>query len=108
MTERTRRLGNLLHSRGFGPGARLAVYLHNGPEYLEALLGAHKARVTPFNVNYRYTADELAYLFADAEPSVVVFHAAFAPLVAKVATPSMLLLQVMDDSGHPRPRSPPL
>ncbi|WP_066373150.1 AMP-binding protein [Herbidospora mongoliensis] len=101
VTERTRRLGNLLHSRGLGPGARLAIYLHNGPEYLEALLGAHKARVTPFNVNYRYTADELAYLFTDAEPSVVVFHAAFAPLVAKVATPSMLLLQVMDDSGHP-------
>ncbi|GLX98282.1 AMP-binding protein [Herbidospora sp. NBRC 101105] len=100
-TERTRRLGNLLHARGLGPGARMAVYLHNGPEYLEALLGAHKARVTPFNVNYRYTADELAYLFADAGPAVVVFHAAFAPLVAKVAPPSALLLQVADDSGHP-------
>ncbi|GAA4055051.1 hypothetical protein GCM10022214_02660 [Actinomadura miaoliensis] len=28
------------------------LYLHNGPQYLEGLLGAHKTRVAPFNVNY--------------------------------------------------------
>ena len=42
------------------------MYLHNGNEYLEAMLGAFKARVAPFNVNYRYVADELRYLLSDA------------------------------------------
>ena len=41
-------------------------YLHNGNEYLEAMLGAYKARVAPFNVNYRYVAEELRYLLNDA------------------------------------------
>ena len=40
----------------------LAIYLHNGNEYLEAMLGSYKARVAPFNVNYRYVAEELRYL----------------------------------------------
>jgi 3-oxocholest-4-en-26-oate---CoA ligase len=33
---------------------QLALYLYNGNEYLEGMLGAYKARVAPFNVNYRY------------------------------------------------------
>ena len=58
VTERTRRLANHLLSRGLGvhterhelPGHlsgqdHLAIYLHNGNEYLEAMLGALKARV---------------------------------------------------------------
>ena len=44
----------------------LGLYLHNGNEYLEAMLGAYKARVAPFNVNYRYVAEELRYLLNDA------------------------------------------
>ncbi|GAA0430670.1 acyl-CoA synthetase [Acrocarpospora corrugata] len=100
VAERTRRLGNLLHEHGLGRTDQVAIYLLNGPEYLEALLGAHKARAVPFNVNYRYTADELGYLFADAKPGAIVYHARFAPLVEKVAK-GALLLQVADDSGHP-------
>ncbi len=42
------------------------MYLHNGNEYLESMLGAFKARVAPFNVNYRYVAEELRYLLNDS------------------------------------------
>ena len=38
---------------------QLGLYLHNGPEYVEAMLGACRARVAPFNVNYRYVKNEL-------------------------------------------------
>ena len=31
----------------------IGLYLRNGNEYLEAMIGAHRARVAPFNVNYR-------------------------------------------------------
>ena len=60
VTERTRRLATLLHRHGLGCHREraelepwesgqdhLGLYLHNGTEYLEAMLGAFKARVAP-------------------------------------------------------------
>jgi 3-oxocholest-4-en-26-oate---CoA ligase len=82
----------------------LAIYLHNGNEYLEAMLGAFKARLAPFNVNYRYVAQELQYLLADSSTRAIVYHSAFAPTLA-VVLPNLplltTLLQVQDDSGQP-------
>ena len=81
----------------------LALYLHNGPEYLEGMLGAYAARVAPFNVNYRYVAEELRYLLTDSRARAIVYHSTFAPVLAEVRAdlPDLqLLLQVPDDSGH--------
>ena len=67
------------------------------------MLGAYKARVAPFNVNYRYVDEELRYLLADSGAKAVVFHSAFAPTLATVLDelPDLrLLLQVADDSGN--------
>ena len=116
LTARTRRFANALHQRGFGahteraqlPGHEsgqdhLAIYLHNGPEYIESMLGAFKARVAPFNVNYRYVAEELRYLLDNAKARIVVYHDAFAPTLAEVLAdlPDIaLLVQVPDDSGN--------
>ena len=117
VTERTRRLAHVLHDRGLGarPEGRaglagheshqdhLAIYAHNGNEYLEAMLGAFKARVAPVNVNYRYVAEELQYLLADSGVRAIVFHSALAPTLAAVLPdlPKLeVLLQVADDSGH--------
>src|SRR6476661_10355245 len=97
VTERTRRLANHLIGQGLGVKVErsqlsghesgqdhMAIYLHNGNEYLEAMLGAFKARVAPFNVNYRYVAEELLYVLRDASTGAIVFHAAFAPLLREV------------------------
>ena len=116
LTARTRRFANALHQRGFGahteraqlPGHEsgqdhLAIYLHNGPEYIESMLGAFKARVAPFNVNYRYVAEELRYLLDNAKARIVVYHDAFAPTLAEVLAdlPDIaLLVQVPNDSGN--------
>lgn len=116
-TDRTRRFAAVLRSHGVGGrvlGAEpspwetaqdhLGILLYNGPEYLEALLGAHKATLATFNVNYRYTADELEYLFSDARPAALVYGATFAPVLAEVL-PRLdtlpLLVQVADASGEP-------
>jgi acyl-CoA synthetase (AMP-forming)/AMP-acid ligase II len=67
------------------------------------MLGSFKARVAPFNVNYRYVAEELRYLLDNASAKVVVCHDAFAPTLAEVLAqlPEVtLLVQVPDDSGH--------
>ncbi|WP_166140602.1 acyl-CoA synthetase [Nocardioides ochotonae] len=82
----------------------LGVYLRNGNEYLEATLGAFRARVAAFNVNYRYVEEELVYLLTDAQATALVYHAEFAPVVAAVRDrlPALrVLIQVADDSGNP-------
>ncbi|WP_370247807.1 acyl-CoA synthetase [Nocardioides sp.] len=82
----------------------LGLYLRNGNEYLEAMIGATRARVAPYNVNYRYVADELAHLLHDAATTALVYHAEFAPQVAAVRerVPSLrVLIQVPDGSGYP-------
>ncbi|MGA0862443.1 MAG: AMP-binding protein, partial [Ilumatobacteraceae bacterium] len=116
VTERTRRLANYLASQGLGCHTErgtlanwesgqdhLAIYLHNGNEYLEAMLGAWKARVAPFNVNYRYVATELEYLLTDSRATAVVLHSRFAPVLAEIRgrLPGLrVVIQVPDDSGH--------
>jgi acyl-CoA synthetase (AMP-forming)/AMP-acid ligase II len=117
VAERSRRLASFLASRGLGVRREraalanhesgqdhLALYLYNGNEYLEGMLGAFKARVAPLNVNYRYVEEELLYLFRNARPRAVLYHAEFAPHVAAIReqldTP-LLLIQVADASGQP-------
>ncbi len=116
LTDRTRRLAAVLRAHGLGcrrERAGLAnwesgqdhvgLYLHNGNEYLEGMLGAVKARCAAFNVNYRYVDEELIYLFDNADARAVVFHAGFAPTLARVRDqlPQVSLwLQVDDGSGE--------
>jgi len=117
VTDRSRRLASVLRSHGLGcqrERAGLAnwesgqdhvgLYLTNGNEYLEGMLGAFKARAVPFNVNYRYVDEELEYLFRDADARAVVYHAGFAPTLARIREqlPEVRLwLQVEDGSGEP-------
>jgi fatty-acyl-CoA synthase len=116
LADRSRRLGKYLHSRGLGlrtPRSELAghqsgqdhlgIYLYNGNEYIESMLGSFHARVAPFNVNYRYVEDELLYLLNDSRCRALVYHASFAPMLAAVLDklPDLeVLIQVADDSGH--------
>ena len=116
ITDRSRRLACYLNAAGLGCHTEraelqghesgqdhLALYLYNGNEYLEGMLGAFKARLAPVNVNYRYVAEELRYLLGDARSSAIVYHASFAPTLAEVLPdlPDVrVLLQVADESGN--------
>ena len=119
VADRTRRLADVLRRHGLGchrerdtlagweSGQDLVgLYLYNGNEYLEGMLGAFKARCAPFNVNYRYVDEELVYLFRNAGARAVVFHAGFAPTLARIRDqlPDVALwLQVDDGSGEALP-----
>jgi 3-oxocholest-4-en-26-oate---CoA ligase len=68
-----------LTERGIKRGDTVGLCLMNGPEYIEAMLAIVKIGAVPFNVNYRYGEEELAYLFANAEASAIVHNAEFSP-----------------------------
>ena len=78
---RANRLAHLLASLGVGPGDRVGVVLRNGSEHLEAVLASYKLRAIPFNVNYRYTENEMRYLLDDARPRVVLHGPELDPAV---------------------------
>ena len=116
VTERTRRLANYLIAQSLGCHTErehllghesgqdhLAIYLHNGNEYLETMLGCFKARVAPFNVNYRYVAEELTYLLNDSQATAIVVHSQVAPILLEVL-PSLprlrVIIQVRDGSAN--------
>jgi fatty-acyl-CoA synthase len=117
LTDRTRRLAELLRNCELGCHAErselenwesgqdhVGLYLRNGNEYLEGMLGAYKARAVPFNVNYRYVDDELVSLLEDADARALIFHASFAPVLDRIRDrlPKLaLLIQVSDDSNEP-------
>jgi acyl-CoA synthetase (AMP-forming)/AMP-acid ligase II len=97
--QRAARLASALAAAGLRPGATLALFLYNCPEYLEAQLAALKQRMTPINVNYRYVDAELQYLLENSDSEALVFHGSLGETIARVA-PRMprlrLLLQVND------------
>lgn len=116
IVERSTRLAWYLYSRGLGCHTErssleghqvgqdlIGLYAYNGNEFVEALLGAFRARVAPFNVNFRYVKNELQYLLADAGATALIYHAAFAPRVAEVLPqlPELrVLIQIADGSGN--------
>jgi fatty-acyl-CoA synthase len=67
------------------------------------MLSSWKARVAPFNVNYRYVAEELEYLLRDSQATACVVHSQFAPLLEAVKKnlPKLrVVIQVPDSSGN--------
>lgn len=112
--ERSRRLASYLHEQGLGIRQErselaghesgqdhVALYMYNGNEYLESMLGAFKSRTVPINVNYRYVEDELRYLFHNSQARAVIYHAGFADRIAAIRPklPELtVLIQVEDGS----------
>ena len=81
---RAARLANALRSAGVGSNDKVAFYLYNGFEYGEAQFATFKQRAIPCNVNYRYIAEELAYLLNNADAKAIFFDSSLRDRVAEV------------------------
>ena len=82
----------------------VGLYMRNGNEYLEAMVAGYRARVAPFNVNFRYVEEELLYLLTDSGARALIYASEFAPNVQAIRNrlPDLqVLIQVADDSGNP-------
>jgi acyl-CoA synthetase (AMP-forming)/AMP-acid ligase II len=84
MDHRADGVGQWLLDQGVGRQDKVALYLYNCPEYLEALFGVLKVAAVPVNTNYRYADDELVYLWDNADAVAIIFHGAFAARADRV------------------------
>ncbi len=79
------RFAHLLAALGVSAGARILIRLPNSLDYPTVFLGALKAGMIAVPTSPQLTADELAFLAADAGASVLVTDAdSWAPLAAQL------------------------
>ncbi|MGW4246696.1 acyl-CoA synthetase [Nocardia sp. NPDC004722] len=81
---RANRLAHHLAAAGAGPGTHIGFHMHNSIESLETLLGCYKIRAVPVNINYRYRAEELRYVYDNADLEMSVHHRCYAPLIEEI------------------------
>ncbi len=101
--DRSARLARAFVDAGLGPDSKIALYMYNGNEYMEAHYGVFKMRGVAVNVNYRYLDEELWYLLDNSDAEAIVFHSSLADRVARVVDrlPDLKLLIVVDDGPAP-------
>lgn len=62
----------------------VAVYLYNGPEYVETSLACFGARAVTVNVNYRYVGVELKYILEKSKSKTLVYDHRFADNISSI------------------------
>jgi fatty-acyl-CoA synthase len=100
---RSNNLAQQLRARGAQPGDKVAIYLRNCSEYVEALAACFKARLVPANVNFRYQDDELSYIIENSDATFVVFGVEFADRVDKLRTGLPKVRHYLQVGGTPAP-----
>ncbi|RMI28346.1 acyl-CoA synthetase [Nocardia stercoris] len=99
LDERADRLASYFTSLGLDTSAHIGFQMHNSIETMETLLATFKLRAVPINVNYRYGAPELRYLYDNADLDALVYHRSYAPAAqaALAAVPGVRHVFVVDD-----------
>jgi acyl-CoA synthetase (AMP-forming)/AMP-acid ligase II len=85
LEDRSNRLAHYLSGLGVGAGDHVGLYAHNSLEAAETIIAACKIRATAININYRYTENELQYMFGDADLVALVCDRQYAPRAAAAA-----------------------
>jgi acyl-CoA synthetase (AMP-forming)/AMP-acid ligase II len=99
--DRAARLATALAASDLPLGANVGLALYNGMEYSEVQFGCFKQRVTPFNVNFRYTAKEFHSLLEGADAQALFFDYTLADAIDEIRgdLPKLrLLVQVGGES----------
>jgi 3-oxocholest-4-en-26-oate---CoA ligase len=98
-------IADTLLAAGVSHQDKVAQYLYNCPEYLESMFGLFKAGLIPVNTNYRYSDDELIYIWDNADAVAVIFHATFVPTIERIRdrVPAISTWICVDDASHPCP-----
>ena len=90
--EKANRFANLLLSRVVKKGDKVAILLMNCLEWLPIYFGILKSGATAVPLNFRYTAEEIAYCVKQADVDILVFGPQFTGRVE----------EIVDDISHGR------
>jgi acyl-CoA synthetase (AMP-forming)/AMP-acid ligase II len=82
--EKANRFANLLLSRGYEKGDKVAVLLMNCLEWLPVYFGILKAGCMAVPLNFRYTADEIKYCLGLSDAKALVFGPEFTGRVEQI------------------------
>ncbi len=99
LDERTNRLAHHLAGLGVTAGDHVGLYAHNSIEAAETILAACKLRAVAININYRYTENELQYMFSDADLVALVCDRQYAPRAAAACAPGLRGTVVIEDGS---------
>jgi fatty-acyl-CoA synthase len=80
------RVAHALVARGVGGGARVALMLPNGVEYLLAQQALARLGATAVQIGYRLKPAEIAYILDNAQPVASIVHAEFLPTLRTART----------------------
>ncbi len=79
------RVAHALARDGIRAGDRVAVFARDSLASLTVLFGVAKARAVCVSVNWRLSAEEIAFIFEDARPKRVFFDPEFTPNLLRVS-----------------------
>ena len=98
---RAARLATVFNDAGLDRDSKVALYLYNGPAYLDATFAAFKQRMVPVNVNYRYTDAELRYLLDNSDAEAIMVDTRFVDNVARLLPelPKVKVVVEVDEAG---------
>ena len=85
LTERSRRVAQLLREAGADRGSAIALMLENHPRFLDLAWGAQRAGLRYTAISPRLTADEVAYMLEDSGSRVLIASAATAEVAREAA-----------------------
>lgn len=100
---RMRNLAGGLRALGLRRGDKVAFYMQNRPEYGELAGATFLGALVHVNVNYRYRAEEIAYILDNADAAALVYSSAFRPIVDEVRSrlPKLRLFVEIGEEAAP-------
>ncbi len=99
--ERAARLANALRSLGVDADQRVATFMWNNAEHLEAYIAIPSMGAVLHTLNIRLSADQVGYIATHAGDYAVIVDASLAPLFAKVLPHAETIKHVIVSGAGP-------
>ncbi|HEX4546809.1 non-ribosomal peptide synthetase [Pseudomonas sp.] len=96
LNARANRLAHRLIAHGAGPGTRVGLALHRGPQLIVSLLAVLKSGAAYVPLDPKYPAERLRYMIDDSRLDVLLCESG---LLEDLSLPSVVLLLLDDSAG---------
>jgi long-chain acyl-CoA synthetase len=83
-SEQVNRLARALLTEGVKKGDRVSTFLFNTEELATTFFACAKIGAVFNPINFRLTAEEVAYILSDASPKIVLFEKALEPVISAI------------------------